>query len=438
MLKLQFFKVQLLCYLLSVIAAIHTNELIQYRFDHGTFNHGTSNAPLLIQRSPPDPFRLVAISSRKESVVDAFFKHQFQLQKRRDFVRDVARDNRTADKERNGCASTDDLHALLDSIVCRTTYLQSIVSASKNCNLFGYFDSDHIRSCGRDSNGTYCRKYERNFPDPDYYAWDVLQECTLQTRSTKCSETCQAALQTFAKKFGCCIHVSRVSWFVEDNPHILVLSPALWSFCGVKWPQPCGNTPTPPSGSIAGSCTYGCYAYARSALICSEIGSDLIDAYNSCGRRGPARELQQLCGLNHRGKACFELQFTDNTDYLLSIYTACFRYFSSGECKTKCHKALKRFRKTYGCCVNVYNGTAFGDSSQLIGSIVTQYGLWSECGVITPEMCEMPDPSSNTTYNVEAFCEDIMTDGGADHVVKTHIFAQLFISLLGILLWTVL
>ena len=327
----------------------------------------------------------------------------------------------------SSCTSSADVHALLDKIVCDQPYLKSLIVASKKCNLFGYFDTDHIRGCGMDTNGTFCRKHERNFPDPDYLAWDVLQECSLQTQSGTCSSSCKTSLSNFAGKFGCCIHVSRVSWFVEDNPHILILSSALWTYCGLKRPQQCSNVPALPSSTIAGACTYGCYAYARSALICQQIGSQLIETYNTCGRKGSALELGQLCGLNYKGTACFELQFTDNTDYLLSVYTSCFKYFSSGVCKEKCRKSLKHFRSKYGCCVNVYNGTAFGESSQLLGSIVTQYGLWSRCKVASPGMCTLPSDTGNSTYDVEAFCDSMLTGGiaGVNSKIRYELYATL-------------
>ena len=316
---------------------------------------------------------------------------------------------------KGSCTSSADVHTLLDDIVCSKSYLQALITASKKCNLFGYFDSDHIRGCGVDANGTYCRKHERKFPDPDYLAWEVLQKCSLQTQSSSCSSSCKSSLSTFAAKFGCCIYVSRASWFLEDNPHILILSSALWTFCGLKRPKPCRNVPKLPSSTIAGSCTYGCYAYARSALICERVGSQLIETYTKCGRKGSAAELGQLCGINNKGMACFELQFSDNTDYLLSIYTACFEYFSSGTCARSCSSALKHFRGKYGCCVNVYNGTAFGDSSQLLGSILTNHALWSRCGVESPGMCSLPSSEemsgNQTTYNVQAFCDGILTDG---------------------------
>ena len=336
----------------------------------------------------------------------------------------------TARRVNGSCSSSDDLHALLDDIVCSRSYLKALISAGKKCNLFGYFDSDHVRSCGVDSNGTYCRKHEREFPDPDYLAWDVLQQCSLQTTSGRCASNCKSSLANFAAKFGCCIHVSRVSWSVEDNPHILVLSSALWTFCGLTRPSTCANVPSLPPSTIAGSCTYGCYAYARSALICEGIGGQLIDTYDRCGRKGSALELGQLCGLNGNGMACFELQFSDNTDYLLSVYSACFKYFSSGACTEKCSAVLKRFRSRYGCCVNVYNGTAFGDSSQLLGSIVTGYGLWSRCSVVSPGMCSLPSEieSGNRTYNVQAFCDGILT-GGAMAGDKFSFMFHLFIFL---------
>ena len=341
----------------------------------------------------------------------------------------AATNSTTTKRVEGSCSSSDVLHGLLDDIVCSNSYLKALVTAIRKCNLFAYFDSDHIRGCGVDSNGTYCRKHEREFPDPDYMAWNVLQQCTLQTKSSTCSSSCKSALSNFASKFGCCIHVSRVSWFVEDNPHILVLSSALWTYCGLTRPKPCGNVPSLPEATIAGSCTYGCYAYARSALICEGVGGQLIETYNNCGRKGTALELGQLCGLNHNGMACFELQFSDNTDYLLSVYTDCFKYFSSGVCTETCSRALKRFRKKYGCCVNVYNGTAFGDSSQLLGSIVTSYGLWSRCAVESPGMCSLPSEieTGNKTYRVEAFCDNLLTGGAT---TTEHLVLMLWLHLL--------
>ena len=429
------------CVLVVLLLSLRSEAYLFQRFGHGKPDRLSAVSRILSRPFSPaavpfsreDNKRSVGgpVAEWREAVTEAMHLRRHQQQsavtlhrnhskfalKPISFATTAAAVNSTAKRVGGSCTSSDDVHAILDDIVCSKTYLKTLVSASRKCNLFAYFDSDHVRGCGVDSNGTYCRKHEREFPDPDYIAWNVLQECTLQTKSSSCSSSCKSALTSFAAKFGCCVHVSRVSWFVEDNPHILILSSALWTFCGLTLPKPCGNVPSLPQSTIAGSCTYGCYAYARSALICEGVGGQLIDTYNNCGRKGTALELGQLCGLNHNGMACFELQFSDNTDYLLSVYTDCFKYFSSGVCMEKCSQALKRFRSKYGCCVNVYNGTAFGDSSQLLGSIVTSYGLWSRCAVESPGMCSLPSEieSGNRTYNVEAFCDGLLTGGATTY-----------------------
>ena len=276
---------------------------------------------------------------------------------------------------------------------CNTKYVTAIVSSS--CN-FLFTKLKDVRRCGTDR-GTLCALYDPSLDttgtvDIEELAIEIDRLCsgdnTLSDTLTNCSSKCRKRLETFASKFGCCIHT---------EPRILeafsnTLTPLLWSQCGVTRPEPCEDTPNIPEPSTNDpSCSFFCGFSQYFGLECQHIGDKLLQIYEECGDTESANQLRQRCGFNSKSRFCGTiLNFSASlTDTIFAVYNKCYNFLSSGQCATACREALEDLKETYGCCVNSLNSTSQSRQGE-IGVFVTSYELWSACGVESPGFCNLP------------------------------------------------
>ena len=197
------------------------------------------------------------------------------------------------------------------------------------------------------------------------------------------------ALAELADRYGCCIH-SEIE-IINRRERARVLTPLLWSQCGVERPEPCDNTPRSPTDTAA-SCSFVCAGLKSRALQCKHIGSELLQIYEDCGDTESAKRLRQTCGFNDKGRSCgftFEILTTQDSE-LFSAFDKCYRYLSASECTPECRGTLESLSDSLGCCVNNLNTTAGENRAEKVDSFVTDPALWAACGVQTPDFCDLP------------------------------------------------
>lgn len=127
-----------------------------------------------------------------------------------------------------------------------------------------------------------------------------------------------------------------------------------------------------------------------SAVLCDPSndanGQLVVDIYTECNYdRNVARAIRSLvqsCSRDENGRFCFELR-QNASNYTNSVTTNCPRLntYSGYNCTDSCRDALQDLKSNIGCCLNdLYNTT-------LPFSNFLNAGLWSACGVISPDFC---------------------------------------------------
>ena len=287
---------------------------------------------------------------------------------------------------------------------CDPEYIAALREAGgSNCDYFagrfaGDFLTNEIRKCATDGNGTFCVVHDPFLSSQDRsrdmldVANDIDNLCfeSLSETLTNCSSECRLALEELSDRFGCCIHTERS---ITGDRLGKILTPLVWSRCGVTRPDPCEDTPQLPEPLAEVTCTYLCALSQFFALNCKYLSRKVLQIHEECGASDTvsARETRQTCGFNDKGDLCGITEF--DREYILSVYNECYRFYSTNECPTDCKEALQEMRDTYGCCVNNLNTTQ-AIISDNIESLVTGYDLWSTCGVETPGYCPLPSDLS--------------------------------------------
>ena len=281
----------------------------------------------------------------------------------------------------------------------------------------GFTSDDIIRACGSDRNGTLCVLHDPFLEQPDGQnrdaldvARDIERECfdsgTLSDTLKNCSSECEGFLMELSNRYGCCIHAISS---IRDDDEGKILTPSVWSACGVTMPDPCDNAPiisVPDIPSGQSDCSYLCIVAEVNELECKYLASKRIAIYEDCGDTESALELRQRCGVNEKGELCTE---SSTETILFSVYNKCYSFFTSNDCPTECREALEDMKETDGCCVNELNSTDSFRQDE-IEVLVTRYDLWSTCSVETPGYCSLPTDTS--VYNNIAVlgcntCDDI-------------------------------
>ena len=101
--------------------------------------------------------------------------------------------------------------------------------------------------------------------------------------------------------------------------------------------------------------------------------------YFECGFEALGEVFIQLCSTNANNERCYNLigsMDTDATQIQISCPT------SGSSCPSSCQSSVQTFRNNEGCCVNIFNTSAWTE-------FVTadDYSLWASCSVETPGVC---------------------------------------------------
>jgi len=116
-----------------------------------------------------------------------------------------------------------------------------------------------------------------------------------------------------------------------------------------------------------------------STLCIPRCNRALVRFYFECGFEALGEVFIQLCSTNANNQRCYNLIGTLDTD-AARVQSSCPTSRSS--CPSSCRSSIQTFRNNAGCCVNVFNSSAF---DQLIAADDNR--LWVSCSVETPGFC---------------------------------------------------
>ena len=141
------------------------------------------------------------------------------------------------------------------AVTCDPEYVAAVTNSGLLDCVFQNPSIDDIRQCGTDR-GTLCTFYEHFSPTSSEDILDSVREIerdcfkdsTLAESLKNCSRECMTALAELADRYGCCIH-SEIE-IINRGERARVLTPLLWSQCGVERPEPCDNTPRSPTDTV--------------------------------------------------------------------------------------------------------------------------------------------------------------------------------------------
>ena len=216
----------------------------------------------------------------------------------------------------------DYISALADSglVTCNNPFISSTIQ--------------DIMRCGSDR-GTLCALHDPSLASGE----DILDRVrdaerlcfevnSLVDTLTNCSNECRAALQVIADDYGCCVHSETD---ITRGSLARMLTPLLWSQCGVSRPEPCDDAPFTLLTTQQQSCSFLCTYSKYVALECKHIGNKLLDIYEECGDVESANEIRQRCGFNEMGQSCgASLELLLELNNLFSVYDTCYRYICVG------------------------------------------------------------------------------------------------------------
>ena len=108
-----------------------------------------------------------------------------------------------------------------------------------------------------------------------------------------------------------------------------------------------------------------------------QVQQPILDIYQQCGLAEYELLIAQ-CGLSETNQFCRLL--IANETHPRAVESQCQNY--SEGCTPSCYVALNSFKTAFGCCVNFYNNSIYGNYRN-----TTNPDLWSACGIPTPGFC---------------------------------------------------
>jgi len=257
---------------------------------------------------------------------------------------------------------------------CDPNYGQRLVDIYLDCNA-DTRARGFVGSCSRNENGRYCYELDLNVTS-------LQLNCpSLNTYSDYiCTDMCRAALESLRSNFGCCLNsLFNIS---EYDSYYQFTNAGLWSACSVSPPGFCQATNlTLNSGTTSRNCSReDILEQTLTQVYCnSQIYQPILDIYQQC--ESPAYELSiAQCGLSETNQFCGLL--ISNETHPRAVESQCQNYIEG--CTPSCYAALNSFKEAFGCCVNFYNTSIYGN---YLKRNTTNPDLWSACGIPTPGFC---------------------------------------------------
>ena len=120
---------------------------------------------------------------------------------------------------------------------------------------------------------------------------------------------------------------------------------------------------------------------AYSTICSSACKEPMLDFREACQALQLTDRVIHACAQTSDQTACIVELFRNNGT---EVVTKCRSVAATGMCNDVCRSAVQRFKADLGCCVNsLFNVSTYG--FQIMN--VSDYRLWSACGVDTPGYC---------------------------------------------------
>ena len=120
---------------------------------------------------------------------------------------------------------------------------------------------------------------------------------------------------------------------------------------------------------------------AYSTICSSACKEPVLDFREACQALQLTDRIIHACAQTSEQTACIVELFRNNGT---EVVAKCRSVAAIGNCNDACRTAVQRFKADLGCCVNsLFNVSTYG--FQIMN--VSDYRLWSACGVDTPGYC---------------------------------------------------
>jgi len=120
---------------------------------------------------------------------------------------------------------------------------------------------------------------------------------------------------------------------------------------------------------------------AYSTVCSSACKEPMLDFREACQALQLTDRVIHACAQTSDQTACIVELFRNNGT---EVVAKCRSVAATGTCNDVCRSAVQRFKADLGCCVNsLFNVSTYG--FQIMN--VSDYRLWSACGVDTPGYC---------------------------------------------------
>ena len=266
-------------------------------------------------------------------------------------------------------------------------YLQGIVDIALGCGNDS-LARNVANGCSISEGGGFCvTEFIRLTSDESLAAGAA--SCSAAASSGSCPSSCSSFLESVSSRLGCCINTyvnTTESGLLEFYGEFVDYG--LWRLCNVPLPaSDCGNGLPLNPPQDAQQCTFQQLVTRVANYECMpSVGQPLINTLQQNSRCSDiAKQYVDECSVNDNNEFCFEVIGSDifsdvsSNSLYFSLVANCSTS-SSAFCSSSCQSAINDINDSYGCCVSVFNDTAFGAPE-------LSYGVWNRCGVQTPGVC---------------------------------------------------
>ena len=268
-------------------------------------------------------------------------------------------------------------------------YAQGLINVALSCGN-ETLALDIANACAKSESGTFCDTATTRFLSNQTELTNA-ESCSGAVTSGSCPSSCRTFLQSARSRLGCCIN----TYINQTGSPLLALYSdyvdyRLWNLCNVDLPaSDCGNSLPLNPPADAQTCTSSEFVSRTIQYQCMpSVGQPLVDIWlqsdSNCDSF--ATILVDGCATNANGQLCGDVISMDasasSDPLILTLASSCT---SNTTCNSTCRSAVMNINSAYGCCVNIYNSSTFGDLGVQFPSL--SYNVWNACGVSSPGFC---------------------------------------------------